>query len=105
MPERVFLYKGSDHMKIPKYEFTGDPEDLLKFYKSLGWDPESQVIDPTKVVINHRQATEMIDGFMEAFDEPNRVSAGLFWINKGPSYSDEVPYGEVVLKDGWVAVG
>lgn len=92
-------------MKIPKYEFTGDPEDLIRFFKSLGWDPKNQVIDPTKVVVNHKQATDMLKDFMNSFDEPNRVTAGLLWADKGPSYSDDVPYGEVILKDGWVTAG
>lgn len=92
-------------MKIPEYEFTGDPEDLTKFYKSLGWDPKSQCLDPTKVIVNHKQAVEMLEGFTKAFNKPNHVAAGLFWMNKGPSYSEDIPYGEVVLEDGWVTAG
>lgn len=90
-------------VKIPEFKATGHPDDLVDFYKSLGWNPDTHYIDCRKVGINHMDDGLIIDKFLSSFPEEYRNSAGLFWVNNGPSpRGDEVPVGHILLEEGWI---
>ena len=48
--------KGADSMstvmKIPEFELTGRPDDFDKLVSEMGWNPDTHIIDPTKVKVS-----------------------------------------------------
>lgn len=90
-------------VKIPEFNATGSPQDLLDWYKSLGWNPGVQQIDCRKIGINRLDDEPIINKFLLAFPEKDRTSASMFWLNYGPSpRGNEVPIGHILLEEGWV---
>ena len=84
-------------------DFSKGAEALLDFYKKLGWNPDKQLIDPTKVVLNSKDADQCLTNFMSAGETADeQAKYGLFWMNQGPGHSEKVPPGKVELKENWV---
>lgn len=75
---------------------------LLEFYKKLGWDPDSHLLDPKRVMINSKDADECLSNLMKSGDESERIAFGFLWLDKGPSHSEDIPSGKVKLKKNWI---
>ncbi len=63
-------------------------EDILKFYEAL------DVIDVSNVVINDKRVDEILD---RLYDKYQSADVGMFWVLRGPSSSDKIPYDKVGL--------
>jgi hypothetical protein len=90
-------------MPVAFEEFSKGTESLLEFYSKLGWDSQTQFIDPRKIKINSEDADTCMTHFMSAGETPQeQAQFGLFWMNQGPAHSPDVPKGKVLLEDKWV---
>lgn len=74
-------------------------ESLLNFYVSLGWDRQ-QNLNPRKVVINNKQALELIDKITS--EEDDKAKVNLMYLNFGPSPDEDIQYGKIKLRSGWL---
>lgn len=73
------------------------PENyLLTFFQELGWDKESS-LDPASITINKDRWEEICGEYNKL---PGQQIGGFFWMNYGPSASEDVPYRSVVIGEG-----
>jgi len=86
-------------MEVELPEFRGDnPVDVvLNLYKDLGWDGKTS-IDPTNIVLSKNDWLRLFDKIRSTVPEEEVVNAGFLLINKGPSVSDIVPEGKVLIR-------
>lgn len=88
-------------IKFPEFEQGENAtESLLNFYVALGWDRE-QNLNPRKVVINNKQALELIDKISSEQEDKSKVN--LMYLNYGPSPDQDIPYGKIKLRNGWMS--
>ncbi len=88
-------------MKIPKFDLTGQPNDLPNWYKRLGWNPDTHMIDPTKIKVSVNTNKRLMGLYANQFSSETRINAMFVWMNYGPSVKD-MPDDEVILEDGWI---
>lgn len=87
-------------INFPEFEIGENAvESLLNFYSALGWDRE-QNLNPRKVVINNKQALELIDKISSEKDDKSKVN--LMYLDYGPSPDQDIPYGKIKLRNGWM---
>ncbi|RLG23771.1 hypothetical protein DRN85_08745 [Methanosarcinales archaeon] len=86
-------------MEVELPEFRGDnPADVvLNLYKDLGWDGETS-IDPMGIVMNKNDWFRLFDKIRSTVPEEEVMNVGFLLINKGPSVSDIVPEGKVLIR-------
>ena len=80
----------------------GNPQVLMDFYQSLGWDSKTHSIDPTKIKLSVNDAQQLMTCFMSGFPQKEKGDAGMFLVDKGPSNDESVPQGQVLLEEGWI---
>jgi hypothetical protein len=89
-------------VKMPEFKVTGKPEDLIEWYKSLGWNPETHHLDPTKVGVNEEDDGKMCEALLKTVNDQDKASYVILWANYGPSPRKNVPQGHVILEEGWI---
>ena len=62
-------------------DFADAPCFIVAFYKALGWNPETQELNPRLIRIH----PEMWKHFCEQLIDLGGREAGLSWMNFGPS--------------------
>jgi len=76
---------------------------LAEFYKELGWNPETHLLDPVKVKLNVMEHQVFFDRVIELGQTSDeRLDIGFMMMNSGPSQDDSVPDGKVWLQKGWI---
>lgn len=88
--------KQIDYPKLAPVAEMGPEEYLTAFFRDLGWDGNSQ-LDPTKVTISQQRWLDVCKEYNEL---PGPGIGGFFWMNYGPSASEEVPYHAVRIEHG-----
>lgn len=86
-------------MEFPDVNLTTDggaADYIASLYRQLGWDGGDE-LDPTKILINRDQWREVCTRLNAS---EKGLTAGYTWVNYGPSVSDRVRYGEVLIEDG-----
>ena len=80
----------------------GEPagEDLLKFYRALGWNGQD-IFDPCKVQTTEAVYQRLYNVIFERC--PDGLTVGAFMVNKAPSVDATVPQNKVYLMVGWVS--
>ena len=73
---------------------------LVAFYRELGWDPNTQIIDVTKV----RTTKVVFDELLNAMyvQQPGNDGIAMMMVNSGPGVDSDIPEGMVRLMAGWV---
>ncbi len=90
-------------MPVKSEEFQKGPEYLLSFYETLGWNPNTHLVDPAKIRLSSKDTSDCLNHFMSsATTNEEKAGLGMTWVNLGPSHSDSVPEGKVELLDGWI---
>ena len=93
-----FTIVDAPEIRYEEGQLAGDI--LLNFYRDLGWDSETQTLDPNKV----KTTNSIYYGIRDATEEicPDPVAIGMHMVNRGPSVDDCVEEGKVHLFEGWV---
>ena len=75
---------------------------LINFFKALGWNPETHIIDPRKVRTTKAVFLfcRLCDLMAEKCDDA--LTVGALMANKGPGAEDDIPHGKVYLLKGWI---
>jgi len=75
-------------------------EVLQKFYVALGWNKETEILDPCKV----RTTKRIFDGLYDLMFEkyPDYVTVGMVMVSRGPGVDDDIPDGKVYLLKDWI---
>lgn len=80
------------------------PENfILGFYKDLGWNPETEILDPTKVRISESTYNNLGERLKESVEESEFLGQNplLLWMNYGPGVDRDLSFNEVRLLDEW----
>jgi hypothetical protein len=87
---------------LPKFRGDDTSEVLVNFFKDLGWD-ERKEVDPTKVKMAKEDINLLVQHMMNfGTDVSEKAAIGMLFVNKGPSSSESVPKGKVLLEEGWI---
>jgi hypothetical protein len=94
-------------MKMPQLpdlnpdDFLCVTEFIVAFYKSLGWNPSTQELDPRRIQINPEIWNYIAGQIIKKWG----VKGGLTWMNSGPStnrYLDKHQVGVLILKGAFI---
>jgi len=85
-------------LRIEEGELAG--QYLLNFFKDLGWNPELNRLDPSRIRTTKNVFDSIYDAVLEMV--PDVVSVGMLMVNSGPSVDDDVPENSVFLLEGWL---
>lgn len=85
-----------DFPKVDPVAESGPENYILSLYRSLGWNGESK-LDPKKILLNPEHWQDICNEFNRSSDG---VTAGLAWMNYGPSSNANIPYGKVEIEEG-----
>ena len=69
-------------------DFESPVDYIRAFYQELGWDPETQELDPRKIKIHFDTWGEICIKLKEKWG----IMAALTWMNLGPSGDASNPY-------------
>ena len=75
-------------------------EAILKFYEALGWNRETEIVDPCKVRTTKSVYSRLYDVTYEKCPEP--VAVGMTMVNIGPGVDAGIPEGKVYLLKDWI---
>lgn len=89
-------------VKLPELPIQiGDPyKVMIKWFEKLGWDKDSQQLNPIKVKLFDEDWKAMCEQFMNIPGEYDKIKLGLIFINMGPAGDGNTP-GMVELEPGW----
>ena len=80
-------------------ELAGDA--LLNWYKSLGWNSNTHILNPNNIRTTQDIYNNIVD-FMADIAGEYSAGIGMLMVSNGPGVDDDVPQGKVILLDGWV---
>jgi len=72
---------------------------FIKFFEALGWDRNSEILDPSKILTTKCVFDRLYDVMLEKC--PDTITVGMYMVNIGPGVDDDVPPGKVYLLRGW----
>ena len=75
-------------------------EAILKFYEALGWNRETEIVDPCKVRTTKSVYSRLYDVMYEKCPEP--IAVGMTMVNIGPGVDAGIQEGKVYLLKDWV---
>jgi hypothetical protein len=67
---------------------------ISEFYKAIGWNGKSN-INTAKVVVHPMYAEHLLTEYI------CNGGDGITWLLNSPNQDSHVPYGKVLLLDGW----
>ena len=85
-----------DYPDLQPVADSGPEGYIVELYQKLGWDRESN-LDPKKIAVHPALWNEICRAFNQS---SNERTAGLIWMNYGPSADGKVPYGKIEIEDG-----
>lgn len=89
--------KNSKMIDYPKIELTKESAltYIFDFYTALGWNG-IDMLDPYEIKISTEQWHEICSKFTQLRGEFEH-NLSYTWLNQGPSASNDVPFGKVVI--------
>ena len=75
-------------------------EELLKFYRALGWNGEDN-LDTCKIRTTKAVYNQLFDVMLEKC--PDTLTVGFALLNIGPGVDEDIPPDKVYLLDGWAS--
>lgn len=88
-------------VKIPVLTKEAPEERILEFFKKIGWNPNTQNINPIRVMVHCKDWVKIVDEEMSRVAQEDRAEVNSLWMSYGPSGRGASP-GKVELYSGWV---
>jgi len=91
-------------LELPKLRGELFQDKLFNFYCDLGWDPENEIADITKVRVNKQEFEDILEEISANPDlEPEEKKAiAMLFLAYGPTADEDVPRGKVAVENDWL---